>query len=226
MVRYQPASHRKRGRNIGSSRFQVPDLCTGGTTSGLSTIAPKTSKRDSEKTDKTNRASRPLTPNLPEVAETTQKAPGSGSALGDRREPANPTHLPRLLRLGEWHDHIQRRAVWEGAARSQDTWACQSHETLGQWAVVVNRPPDEGNSVRAPQTTRRFRRGAQRRRRDPQGSARAISWGWSQRIVDRLQMMCRPAAQRNRRAQRQLRANVPLPKPSARPFQGRDRHRA
>src|SRR5438132_10733836 len=140
MVRYQPASHRKRGRNIGSSRFQVPDLCTGGTTSGLSTIAPKTSKRDSEKTDKTNRASRPLTPNLPEVAETTLKAPGSGSALGDRREPANPTHLLRLLRLSEWHHHIQRRAVWEGAARSQDTWACQSPETLGQWAVVVNRP--------------------------------------------------------------------------------------
>src|SRR5207245_7308145 len=140
MVRYQPAS--KRGRNIGSSRFQAPDLCTGGTTSGLSTIAPKTSRRDSEKTDKTNRASRPSMPNLPEVAETTEKAPGSGSALGDRREPANLTHLPRLLRLGEWHDHIQRRAVWEGAARSQDTWACQSHETLGQWAVVVNRPPD------------------------------------------------------------------------------------
>ena len=165
-------------------------------------------------------------PNLPEVAETTEKAPGSGSALGDRREPANLTHLPRLLRLGEWHDHIQRRAVWEGAARSQDTWACQSHETLGQWAVVVNRPPDEGNSIRAPRTTPRFRRGAQRRRHDPQGSARAISWGWSLRIVDRLQMMCRPAAQRNRRAQWQLRANVPLPKPSARPFQGRDRHRA
>src|SRR5438094_2184315 len=91
MVRYQPAS--KRGRNIGSSRFQAPDLCTGGTTSGLSTIAPKTSRRDSEKTDKTNRASRPSMPNLPEVAETTEKAPGSGSALGDRREPANLTHL-------------------------------------------------------------------------------------------------------------------------------------
>src|SRR5207245_4859429 len=61
--RYQPVSHRNRGRIIGLSRSQ-PATCERGRTSELVAIAPKTSKRDSEKTRRTNSAARGLRPSL------------------------------------------------------------------------------------------------------------------------------------------------------------------